>query len=172
MGAGHLAHFKDEISDVTYHYTCTEMEVCCLCSSDVSSRVTTKAKRVKLFGDSAQETREKIELFLNEEYSVSIQETNLTDGTWLCHKCRNEIDRYFQVIQEINFKREKLLTKFKKVVTLAETDGQQCRKRKESSDPQSSTSSHHCTQTTLTTPKRPKQHRTSVRVLLLFFSIL
>ena len=37
--------------------------------------------------------------------SVSLEETNLAAGIWLCHRHRNQIGRYFQVIQDKSQKR-------------------------------------------------------------------
>ena len=53
----------DKPSDITYLTTeQKEMELCSLCNS-IGSKVTEKAKRLRLSGDSAWGTRERMELF-------------------------------------------------------------------------------------------------------------
>ena len=86
-------------------------EVCALCNVYVGEG-TAKAKRLRLFGDSAVDTREQMDMFLYQELGVRLEETDLKGKSWLCYKCRNEVDRYFQIIQDINKRREQLLEKF------------------------------------------------------------
>ena len=102
-----------------------------ICKCDVS-RGTAKAKRLKLYGDSAEATRERLELFLYQELYLLLEKTNFSRESWLCHKCKNQIDNYFELIQEINTKREHLVTKLQSLAALAEPIG---RKRSHSPAP-------------------------------------
>ena len=89
---------------------------CVICKCDVS-RGTAKAKRLKLYGDSAEATRERLELFLYQELYLLLEKTNFSRESWLCHKCKNE---YFELIQEINAKRKHLVKKLQSLAAFAE----------------------------------------------------
>ena len=67
------------------------------------------------------DTREQMDMFLYQELGVRLEETDLKGTSWLCYKCRNEVDRYFQIIQDINRRREQLLEKFSRI-TFAMTE--------------------------------------------------
>ena len=115
-----------------------------------------KAKRLKLYGDVNKDSRERLELFLYQEFGMSLQATPLAAGTWLCHKCKKDIDSYFELIKEINAKRDNLLDNLKRVVAVTAVHS---RKRPSSEDNSSSASQH-------TTPKRPKSATSFMKVHL------
>ena len=72
-----------------------------LCKCDISN-CTAKSKRLKLYKDSAEATRKRLELLLYQE--LLLERRSFGRVTWLCYKCKNEIDKYFELIQEINAK--------------------------------------------------------------------
>ena len=72
-----------------------------LCKCDISN-CTAKSKRLKLYKDSAEATRKRLELFPYQE--LLLERRSFGRVTWLCYKCKNEIDKYFELIQEINAK--------------------------------------------------------------------
>ena len=125
-------------------------ELCSVCECDVA-KGTLKAKRLKLYGDVNEDSRECLELFLYQEFGMSLQATPLATGTWLCHKCKKDIDSYFELIKE----RNNLLNNQRVVaVTLVHS-----RKRPSSEDNSSSASYH-------TTSKRPKSATSFMKVRL------
>ena len=135
---------------------------CVMCTGDVSAG-TGKAKRLKLFGDSATNTREMLELYLFQELSLTLDKTTITESSWMCHKCKNEIDRYFQTIKEVNNKRDQLLTKLRRnLVPCSSSYSYHPRKHRN----ESSSSSGH-TGIDTTPLKRPKQVKgsSSIKVL-------
>ena len=93
------------------------VDCCALCKCDVSKR-TAKAKRLKLYCDSAEATRKRLAY-----QELLLERRSFGRETWLCHKCKNEIDEYFELIQEINAKREYLVKKLQSVAAFAEPTG-------------------------------------------------
>ena len=76
----------------------------CKCVVRLVSEGTAKAKRLRLYEDSAEATRERLESFPYQ--ALLLERTGLGRKSWLCcHKCKNEIDKYFELIQEINAKK-------------------------------------------------------------------
>ena len=128
-------------------------DACGVCSGDVS-RGTGRAKRLRLFGDSAAGTREWLDIFLYYEFDIRLEDTALVNKKWMCHRCINEIERYFKSIQEMNRRREQLLKKFSGVTLITTEQGSRKRANEEQS-------------TSLTaTPKRPKSDRPKMKVIV------
>ncbi len=100
------------------------VEKCSVCKSDVS---TATAKVIKLNGDRANGFLEQIQVFLYQELSMTLDQTTIIHGAYACYKCRYKIDRYFQLIQDINMKRDQLLSKY---LNLGLKEPTQSRKRK------------------------------------------
>ncbi len=68
---------------------------------------------MKMYGDQTKETLERIKFF----YTINTKlHSSLASGKWLCHKCRNEIDRYFESIHDNESK--KISEKFSKLVVV------------------------------------------------------
>ena len=128
-------------------------ELCSVCECDVA-KCTLKAKRLKLYGDVNKDSRERLELFLYQEFGISLQTTPLAAAAWLCHKCKK--DSYFELIKEINAKRDNLLDNLKRIVAVTAVHS---RKRPSSEDNSSTVSQH-------TTPKRPKAATSFMKVRL------
>ena len=96
------------------------VDCCALCKCDVS-KGTAKTKRLKLYGDSAEATREGLELFPYQK--LLLERRSFGRETWLCpHKCKNETDKYFELIQEINAKGEYLVKKLPECICLWRTN--------------------------------------------------
>ena len=82
-----------------------------------------------------------------------MEDTVLVNKKWMCHRCINEIERYFESIQEMN-RREQLLKKFSGVTLITTEQGSRKRANEEQS-------------TSLTvTPKRPKSDRPKMKVIV------
>ena len=95
-------------------------DCCALCKCDVS-KGTAKAKRLKLYRDSAEATREGLELFPYQE--LLWREGVLVERLGYAHKCKNATDKYFEFIQEINAKGKYLVKKLQSVAAFGEPTG-------------------------------------------------
>lgn len=124
-------------------------------------------KRLKLSGKHAEKTRERIVIFLFQEYGIRLHNTVLmSTEAYLCHLCKALIHRYFDNIVELNRNRDLLRDKLSGVTrSLAQATqpaslAQSSRKR--STEDESSGAP--------ITPKRPKDGRSSVKVTFLDYT--
>ena len=93
-------HYAGLLSVIWLYTACMHAHmanVCAICNGDVlHSRG--KVKRLRLFGDSTSvaDTDERAAgHIVNHELGIRLEDTTLANRKWMCYKCRNEIDRYF-----------------------------------------------------------------------------
>ena len=131
-------------------------EPCAICNTSTNTDD-------RLSEDAAKQTKEKLDFFVCQEFSVRLGETNLASSTWLCHKCVHEIDDYFETLTIMNAKRDELLHKLQQVIVMTpQSDSTQTSSQTSCQKRPSATSSTGCT-----TPKRPRKcNESSLQVRL------